>query len=35
MLEALQIHIGNVSKCFIVLYKHLLTLKVKRQISHA
>jgi hypothetical protein len=35
MLEALQIHIGNFSKCFIVLYKHLRTLKVKRQISHA
>jgi hypothetical protein len=28
MLEALQIHIGNFSKCFIVLYKHLRTLKV-------
>ncbi len=35
VLEALQIHIGNFSKCFIVLYKHLRTLKVKRQISHA
>ncbi len=35
MLEALQIHMGNFSKCFIVLYKHLCTLKVKRQISHA
>ncbi len=27
-------NIGNFSKCFIVLYKHLCTLKVKRQISH-
>jgi hypothetical protein len=35
ILKALQIHIGNCSKCFIVLYKHLRTLKVKRQISHA
>ncbi len=35
MLEALQIHIGNFSKCLIVLYKHLCTLKVKRQVSHA
>jgi hypothetical protein len=35
ILEALQIHIGNFSKCFIVLYKHSCTLKVKRQISHA
>ncbi len=35
MLEALRIHIANFSKCFIVLYKRLCTLKVKRQISHA
>jgi hypothetical protein len=35
MLEALWIHMGNFSKCFIVLYKHLCTLKVKRRISHA
>jgi len=35
MLEALRIHIANFSKCLIVLYKHLCTLKVKRQISHA
>jgi hypothetical protein len=26
---------GNFSNCFIVLYKHLWTLKLKRQISHA